>query len=207
MPFEMKAVTQQFLYADRRYVYYADGFHIWAPGGFYRPMEDAEVELHIRRSHPSVNLSPTDVARSVAEAKAAVLVPSYGVTLPHFISEVQNMPEASQLIACRNGVLDPESGCLYEHTPALLTFNALPFDYDPNAPRPAEWHKFLNAIFPDDDEARECLQRMFGYILTLDTSLQKIFQIVGPTRAGKGTIAEVLRGSITRLSQDLSART
>ena len=34
---------------------------------------------------------------------------------------------------------------------------------------------------------------MFGYLLTSDTRLQKMFLIVGPKRSGKGTIARVLK--------------
>src|SRR5262249_2826381 len=37
------------------------------------------------------------------------------------------------------------------------------------------------------------LQEIFGYMLSGDLSQQKLFMLVGPKRAGKGTIARVLR--------------
>jgi putative DNA primase/helicase len=37
------------------------------------------------------------------------------------------------------------------------------------------------------------LQEIFGYCLTADARQQKIFEIVGPPRSGKGTIARVLQ--------------
>ncbi len=38
---------------------------------------------------------------------------------------------------------------------------------------------------------------MFGYLLTPDTSLQKMFMLQGPPRCGKGTIARVLRALLS----------
>lgn len=37
---------------------------------------------------------------------------------------------------------------------------------------------------------------MFGYLLVPDTSLQKLFLIIGPKRSGKGTIGRALRGML-----------
>ena len=71
---------------------------------------------------------------------------------------------------------------------------------DSNTPEPKRWLKFLDSIWSDDPEAIEALRLWFGYLLTADTSQQKILLIVGPKRSGKGTIARVLqaihRGSV-----------
>lgn len=40
--------------------------------------------------------------------------------------------------------------------------------------------------------AANSLQEMFGYLLSGDTSAQKMFMLVGPKRGGKGTIGRVL---------------
>jgi putative DNA primase/helicase len=47
-------------------------------------------------------------------------------------------------------------------------------------------------LWPDDQEAIDTLQEVFGYCLTGDTQQQKAFLLVGPKRSGKGTIARVL---------------
>jgi putative DNA primase/helicase len=47
-------------------------------------------------------------------------------------------------------------------------------------------------VFGNDAEGREALQEWMGYNLVADNSHQKIFLVVGPKRAGKGTIARVL---------------
>jgi putative DNA primase/helicase len=73
----------------------------------------------------------------------------------------------------------------------FFTRNALDFDFDPDAPAPVEWLKFLRSLRKDDAEVA-LLQEIFGYLIVPDTSQQKIFMLYGPRRSGKGTIAKVL---------------
>ena len=77
-------------------------------------------------------------------------------------------------------------------TPTLLNTNAVEFDFEPEPEPPEKWIKFLETIWGDDLESVELLQEMFGYLLTGDTSLQKMFLIIGPRRSGKGTLARIL---------------
>jgi putative DNA primase/helicase len=99
------------------------------------------------------------------------------------------------LVPLRNGILHPTSGTFVPPTSRFFTLASLPFDYDPaDAAPPERWLAFLAQLWPEDPEAIETLQEMFGYLLTPDTSLQKMFLLVGPRRSGKGTIGRVLRG-------------
>jgi len=50
----------------------------------------------------------------------------------------------------------------------------------------------LNDLWGNDQESIDCLQEMFGYILSGDTRQQKFFNLIGPRRSGKGTINKVL---------------
>ncbi len=107
-------------------------------------------------------------------------------------------PEPRYLISFRNGLLGIREWLLnnnvglISHTPLLLNVNSLDFDFDPHAPEPEEWLKFLNAIWPEDMESVQTLQEWIGYLLTQDTRQHKILLIVGPPRSGKGTIGRVL---------------
>jgi len=168
-------------------------------GSHYRELEEEALRAEVRQNC-GFSITPTKVNAVLDELKAATLVDSYNVTLPHWISQAGDRPPASGLIVCRNGVLDPVAGRLYPHSDDLLTFNALPFGYDPQAPRPARWGQFLNEVFGDDPEAIGELQKLFAYFLTLDTSQQKIFALIGPKRSGKGTIARTLRELIGPLN-------
>ncbi len=95
-------------------------------------------------------------------------------------------------MSCSNGLLHLPTRKLLSHSPAFFTVNALEFAYDEDAKDPGEWVKFLNQIWPTDQQSIDMLQELFGLALTGDTSFQKAFLLVGPKRSGKGTIARVL---------------
>lgn len=106
-------------------------------------------------------------------------------------------PPAGELVAARNGVIHlpslvAEKDCFTPSTPRFFTFNRIDYDFDPDAPKPERWLAFLDQLWPGDPQSIACLQEWFGYLLTSDTSLQKMLLILGPTRGGKGTISKVL---------------
>ena len=103
-------------------------------------------------------------------------------------------PEASELMACRNGLLHLPTGVVHNHTAEFFGLNAVEYDHDPITPAPWAWTAFLTEIFDGDDECIDTLQELFGYFLLPDTRQQKIGLIVGPRRSGKGTIGRVLTG-------------
>jgi putative DNA primase/helicase len=122
--------------------------------------------------------------------KAAANLPT-SIRPPSWLSETVGIAP-TEIIACANGLLHISTRNLLPHTPDFFTHVALPFSYDSNAAEPREWRSFLHSLWGNDAEAINTLQEVFGYCLTFDTSQQKILQIVGPTRSGKGTIARVM---------------
>ncbi len=133
----------------------------------------------------------TALVTRVLDAIAARAQLHSGVNAPAWLTEGASVP-ADAIIACKNGLLHLPTQTLLPHTPAFFTHNAVPFDFNPHAPPPEQWMKFLTQLWPDDPEAITTLREIFGYCLTGDTSQQKAFMIVGPTRSGKGTISRVL---------------
>ena len=99
---------------------------------------------------------------------------------------------AGNLVSCRNDILNVDTRELIPHDPTFFTMNSIPIDFNPNAPKPKRWLKFLEEVWPEDEPAEYCLQEIFGYLLTPDTSQQKIFLLVGPKRGGKGTVVFIL---------------
>jgi phage/plasmid-associated DNA primase len=109
--------------------------------------------------------------------------------------------QADDLLTFRNGILNvrnfierhaeyfipPTAKLFYEHQAQ--------FDFDPHAPCPAEWHRFLDSL-ERSDTWRMSLQQIMGYCLWLGYDLQKFFVLVGPPRSGKGTIATVLESLV-----------
>jgi P4 family phage/plasmid primase-like protien len=122
---------------------------------------------------------------------------------PCWLDPQPDDPLAREILVCTNGLLHLPSGKLLEPTPRFFTTSALPFAYNPNATSPQRWLKCLEEWWPDCPESRACLQEIFGYLLIPDTSLQKIFLLIGRSRGGKGTITRVLvylLGSANRAS-------
>ncbi|NUK90224.1 NTP-binding protein, partial [Streptomyces lunaelactis] len=70
--------------------------------------------------------------------------------------------EASDIIACRNGLLNIRDRSVYPHTAAFFNINSVPFDYNPNAVEPKRWLGFLQSVWPDDPAAIALLQEWFG---------------------------------------------
>lgn len=116
---------------------------------------------------------------------------------PSWLTGVPSAP-AGELVACQNGLVHVPTRRLYPHSPRYYVHHAVPFDFDPNAPPPERWHGFLNDLWNDDAESIGTLQEMFGYAVSGDTRMQKMFLLIGPKRGGKGTIARVLTALLGR---------
>ncbi len=116
------------------------------------------------------------------------------VQAPEWIDTDNSNADPRECVAMSNGILHLPSRALLDLTPTFWTHHALPFAFDPSAPTPKRWHEFLAELWSDDADAIATLQEVFGYVLSGDTRLQKIFLAVGPKRSGKGTIGRVLTG-------------
>jgi putative DNA primase/helicase len=126
--------------------------------------------------------------------KAVTLVP--GLKVPGWLPGFTGA-EPRDLISLANGMLHIESRRLLAHTSAYFTLNSLPYGWDDEC-QASEWLKFLEQVFPGDEQSKGTLQEMFGYLLTSDTSHQKMFMVIGPKRSGKGTIGRVLGALVGR---------
>jgi putative DNA primase/helicase len=136
------------------------------------------------RPNPGLVNSVLDALEARAQLKSSVSPPTWLDNRTDF--------GAGDILACTNGLLHLPTLKLLPHTPTFFAHNAIDFGFDPDVTEPRQWLKFLDELWPDDAEAVETLQEIFGYCLTGDTSQQKIFLVVGPPRGGKGTIARVL---------------
>jgi putative DNA primase/helicase len=102
-------------------------------------------------------------------------------------------PAPGALAPMKNGLLRVDERELLPPTPGFFCPYALPYDYDPDAPKPERFFLFLNELWPNDQESKDLLQEFIGYLLVPDTSQQKILLIIGPPRSGKGTISRMVR--------------
>lgn len=171
-----------------RLVRYNEGWWTYE-GGRYRMSTDEILRAEIRGAC-DWPVKPGAINDTMDELKSACVVDSYGQDLPLWLDGTAVDP--GDFIVCANGILDPRTRTLHPHTDTLFTFNAVPYAYEPDAAEPARWLTFLNETFSGDAETLHELQKMFGYLLTLDTRQQAIFLLIGPKRSGKGTLARIL---------------
>ena len=162
----------------------------------YHILNDAVVLDEVKDNVPvfkPFNPDPTKVRKVIEGLEAVCHEEADAKAPPAWLGE--EGPPPLEIISLRNGLLHLPTGELLPPTPDFFTRNALDLEYDPNAPEPVEWLAFLRSLWPDGPEP-DVSQEMFGYLLLPDTSLQKIFLLVGPPRSGKGTILKVLTSLI-----------
>ena len=81
------------------------------------------------------------------------------------------------------------------NTAAYFAFRRNSCDYHQAPGKPKRWLSFLNEIFGDEASCR-LLQQWMGYLMTEDSSFQKILMLHGPTRSGKGTISKMIEALV-----------
>lgn len=121
------------------------------------------------------SLTPENIAQI---PKATIWIPDVFITR----ADLDNHP---QLLNCRNGVVDLETGKLYDHNKSLLLTQKIDVDYRAGY-RNGIVEKFLHDIQPDADDLL-ALQVFFGYCLTGEINVEKFLFLQGSGGNGKGT--------------------
>jgi putative DNA primase/helicase len=183
--------------------YWRGSFHIWI-GGRWIEIENSEAQADLVRSinRNFVFLTTGVIANLMAQLKAQAALPSR-VEPPSWLGTPPVDWPAHEVIASSTELLHIPSlvvgrECQIPATPRYFTQTAIDYPIRIDAPEPELWLAFLDQIWHGDQESIDALQEWFGYLLVPDTRLQKILQIIGPPRAGKGVIARVLTSLVGR---------
>jgi putative DNA primase/helicase len=182
--------------------YHRGAFYVWS-GASYPELLNDDLKARLYRfladcwvrkpdgSAERLDPTPTIVGAVTSALEAAAHLPAE-IASPSWLEQVPDI-DPGDIIACANGLLHLPEMTLLGHTPIYFNYNALEFGYDPSAPLPTEWLRFLDQLWPSDQQSIDTLHEIYGYCLTTWTSLQKIFLLIGPRRSGKGTIGRILR--------------
>lgn len=158
----------------------------------WRVLDRVELETRTDKGVEYIKLPlKSSLVTNVADALTSVAPLIVGDS-PQWVRPDYQDPPIQFLVPCANGALDVRERKLRRRTPRLFATSSVGAAWRSTPQDCAEWRKFLASIWPDDAESIDTLREMFGYFLTSDTSLQKVFAIIGPARSGKGTIARVL---------------
>lgn len=120
-----------------------------------------------------------------------------------------------QWVPFQNGMFDPITETMTEHSPQFKAINQLPVCYDPVAEPSGEiTERWLSSIVPKPDD-REMFLQYFGLCMNRDTRQQKFLILLGEGGSGKSTplhLAETIIGdtnlnniSLDQLTQRFSA--
>ncbi|MBV0899118.1 DNA primase, partial [Faecalibacterium prausnitzii] len=126
-------------------------------------------------------------------------------------AQVEDFPPVTDRIALANGTLYLD-GTFQEGKPEIVR-NRLPVRYDPKAPQPVHWLRFLSdLLYPEDIPT---VQEFIGYCLIPSNKGQRMMVIKGNGGEGKSQIGVVLSrlfgcnmkdGSIGKISENRFAR-
>ena len=126
-------------------------------------------------------------------------------------AQVEDFPPVTDRIALANGTLYLD-GTFQEGKPEIVR-NRLPVRYDPKAPQPTHWLRFLSdLLYPEDIPT---VQEFIGYCLIPSNKGQRMMVIKGSGGEGKSQIGVVLSrlfgcnmkdGSIGKISENRFAR-
>ena len=126
-------------------------------------------------------------------------------------AQVEDFPLVTDRIALANGTLYLD-GTFQEGKPEIVR-NRLPVRYDPKAPQPTHWLRFLSdLLYPEDIPT---VQEFIGYCLIPSNKGQRMMVIKGSGGEGKSQIGVVLSrlfgcnmkdGSIGKISENRFAR-
>ena len=182
---------------DYRLRHYHGSFWLWS-GGRYRELDDQDVRNgvieYLDRHYSFVKRDHTN---NVVDAIKAACAIRSTVAWPTWLSGASSGWEPRDILATRNELIHLPSlvegaDAHIPATPKFFTPSAVDFVFDRDAPEPTSWLKFLDDLWSGDAGSIRLLQQWFGYCLTPDTRQQKILLLIGPKRAGKGTIVKIL---------------
>jgi P4 family phage/plasmid primase-like protien len=92
-------------------------------------------------------------------------------------------------------MIDLNTGKLSPHDPKYGSRTRVPCHFNPEA-QCERWFKFLEEIFPGNEEKRDLLQKFFGYCLLSDCRFERSLFLYGEGANGKGTVLHVLRAMV-----------
>lgn len=102
----------------------------------------------------------------------------------------------THLVPCRDGLLDPKTREVHPRSFRFFSTRYLNAEMRGKPKRSKLWDAFLSALWSDDADSVALLQEWLGYVISGDTWREKGMLVVGPPRAGKGTLLAVAEGLV-----------
>lgn len=164
-------------------------------GGRYKPMEEGELQRILYNDLKWAYYERLNAVSGRMERVPYVPIMS---KVNNFLAALRASPQVyrqdhwglDRSVVFMNGRLDLATGELLPFDPQSFNMHKIAADYDPAALCP-DWLAFIESSLPEQDQ-RDLLQEMLGYLLSGRTDLHKIFGLWGLKRTGKSTIGKVV---------------
>jgi putative DNA primase/helicase len=128
----------------------------------YRWLESAKFWKQARDGEELKPFEPTRYKLGdLMHAAAALTHVHASETPPLWLTKEPPWP-ASEMVAMANGILHIRTRQLVPHSPTFFSPHALSFAFDPSAPPPDRWMRFLSELWEDDEESAETLAELMG---------------------------------------------
>ncbi|MGX0966055.1 P4 family phage/plasmid primase-like protein [Bradyrhizobium japonicum] len=160
------------------------------PDCVWRIIEDDELAAEIRATDPTNLL---DVGKIYQMVKATHLARFVKARAFEWIDRPADAPEPLDLVLATNGIVNATTGELAPHTGRYFATGVPNWAYDPHARCPLWLDKLGDWLH---QSYHDTLQEFMGYLLTSDTSIEKLLAMMGAKRGGKGTITKVMQGLV-----------
>lgn len=200
----------RYSYVEKKWLYYKDGKWHYDNIGWHRRLADAatvlmEQELTLYQDDPDMEKA---FRKHLKKSRSFAGKTNMLREAEHYAPILPSMLDGNKtVIGCKNGIVDLRSGQLTtHHREAFLTKQASAA-YDPDAPAPQLWLRFLDDIFGGDKALIRYVQKCVGYSLTGTTSEQCAFFLYGTGRNGKSTFLEIIRSIMGDYATNIQPQT
>lgn len=192
-----------------------DVYQYDAEAGRYRPLAEADLAQDVRvwmvednnvildvLDHKQCYDVSTAAVKNVVDAvKSFTALPEdLAPEAPAWTGEVPDGMPAGDCIAFTNGLVNARTGAMSPIGPGYFNLSNVGYAYTPSDEVPQAWFSFLRSIWGDDWASAIELQKWFGYCCTTDDRFHKMLLLIGPPRAGKGTIQQALHAVLGEAS-------
>ena len=183
-------------YVEKKWLFYEGGKWHYDDIGYHRHIADAVVAM-IEQDYPLYQDDPdTEKAfmkhlkRSRSFSGKTNMIREY----EHYSPILPRMLDKHKmLLNCKNGTLNLKTGELSPHDRGNFMTKQIPVNYNPDAPEPKLWLKFLDDIFRSDPYMIRYIQKCCGYSLSGSTEEQCLFFLHGSGGNGKSVFLEIIR--------------
>lgn len=166
-------------------------------------IKEIHDEIAIKLRKPSLSVTTSELNNACQALKSLALLKLHDCpSHPAWLDQVEGRPDPIDILPAKNALIDmarfmdDPSGSILPLTPMFFSPNNIGYECHLDAPPPKHLLAFLESIWGDDHESIDTLQEWFGYCISPSTPIHKMLMIVGASRAGKGSIKELLESLV-----------